>query len=164
MTTTTFKPVPPRGEPGKPGFVPEWQRVFANGFAPQLGIDGLRALRNALENNDPHLIQGATTVPPPLRVMEDEDVEAACAIVFCGWQGVGLTTVGQAEEFFARACYDCDQIMGESAACRHFLNWFDDTPRDEMRKLLLPVVRRVLSVYEQMHFDPQAAADEKEVA
>jgi len=35
--------------------------------------------------------------------------------------------------------------MGEPAACRWFLNWFDDTPRAEVRGLLLSEVNRTLA-------------------
>lgn len=63
-------------------------------------------------------------------------VEAACPIGYAGWHGDGLDTVGEVEEFFARACFEADRRMGEPAACRWLLNWIDDTPRDEMRVLL----------------------------
>ena len=54
-------------------------------------------------------------------------------------------TVGQCEEFFAKCCFEADQSLGEPAACRHFLNWFDDTPRDEMRRELLAEVELTLA-------------------
>ncbi|HXG12948.1 MAG TPA: hypothetical protein VNK04_24535, partial [Gemmataceae bacterium] len=83
--------------------------------------------------------------PPPLPCVQDWPVEAACAVTYCGWHGEGLKTVAEAEEFFARICFEVDQKMGEPAACRWFLNWFDDTPRDEMRRLLLAEVNRTLA-------------------
>ena len=46
-------------------------------------------------------------------------------------------TVGKAEEEFAKLCFNADQRLGEPAACRWLLNWFDDTPRNEMREKLL---------------------------
>ena len=72
-------------------------------------------------------------------------MEAACALGFCGWQGDELESVGQVEEFFARACFEADQRLGEPAACRWFLNWFDDTPRDHMRRDLLNEVELALA-------------------
>src|SRR5262249_42196250 len=77
--------------------------------------------------------EGATRPPPPLQCVQDWPVEAACAVGFCGWQGDGLETVAEVEEFFARVCFEIDQRLGEPAACRWFLNWFDETPRDDMR-------------------------------
>ncbi|MBX9582421.1 MAG: hypothetical protein K2X87_19125, partial [Gemmataceae bacterium] len=77
---------------------------------------------------------------------------------FCGWQGEGLESVGEVEEFFARACFEADQRLGEPAACRWFLNWFDDTPRDQMRRELLPEVDRALA--ERLPIDRIAPAAE----
>jgi hypothetical protein len=46
---------------------------------------------------------------------------------------------------FARASFEADQRLGELAGCRWFLNWFDETPRAEMRRLLLAEVNRALA-------------------
>lgn len=121
-----------------------WKHVWRNGFAPHLSVTALEALRDALRADDPRLTQGSTTTPPPLMCVQDWPVEAACALGFCGWQGEGLGTVGKVGEFFARACSEADQRLGEPAACRWFLNWFDDTPRNEMRRELLAEVEREL--------------------
>jgi hypothetical protein len=121
-----------------------WRKVWREGFAPVLSTTGLLALRRALSGDDGRLLQGSTTSPPPLMCVQDWPVEAACALGFCGWQGEGLETVGEVEEFFARACFEADQRLGEPAACRWFLNWFDDTPRDDMRRELLLEVNRTL--------------------
>ena len=51
----------------------------------------------------------------------------------------------QVEEFFAQVCFEVDKTLGEPAACRWFLNWFDDTPRAEVRGLLLSEVNRTLA-------------------
>ena len=117
-----------------------WRTIWRDGFVPVLSTRGLTALCKALETDDPRLVQGATTAPPPLMCVQDWPVEAACALGLCGWLGDGLTSVGQVEEHFARCCFEADQRMGEPAACRWFLNWFDDTPRDEMRRELLAEV------------------------
>jgi hypothetical protein len=122
-----------------------WRTVWRKGFLPNLPTTGLRALREALQNDDPRLTQGSTTTPPPLLCVQDWLVEAACALGFCGWQGEDLATVGEVEEFFARVCFEADQRLGEPAACRWFLNWFDDSPRDEMRRELLAEVERALA-------------------
>jgi hypothetical protein len=122
-----------------------WRLVWRNGFAPVLPAAGLEALAKALRDDDPRLTQGSTTTPPPLMCVQDWPTEASCAVCFAGWQGLGLQTVGQVEEFFARACFDADQKIGEPAACRWFLNWFDDTPRDRMRRELLAEVELALS-------------------
>jgi hypothetical protein len=122
-----------------------WRRVWREGLAPQLSPRALEALSVALTRDDPRLLQGATTSPPPLQCVQDWPVEAACALGFCGWQGDKLQTVAEVEEFFARACFEADQRLGEPAGCRWFLNWFDETPRAEMRRLLLAEVNRDLA-------------------
>jgi hypothetical protein len=109
-----------------------------------ISTSGLEALRDALQSDDTRLTQGSTTTPPPLMCVQDWPVEAACALGYCGWQGDNLETVGEVEEFFAKVCFEADQRLGEPAACRWFLNWFDDTPRNEMREDLLDEVERAL--------------------
>lgn len=48
-----------------------------------------------------------------------------------------LKTVGEVEEYFARVCFDADQALGEPAAVRWLLNWFDEPPREAMRPAFL---------------------------
>ncbi len=122
-----------------------WRKVWREGLAPQISTAGLEALRSALLNDDPRLLQSATTSPPPLQCVQDWPVDGACGLGYCGWQGDGLETVAEVEEYFARSCFECDQLLGEPAACRWFLNWFDETPREEMRQLLLAEVSRSLA-------------------
>lgn len=121
-----------------------WRKVWREGFAPLLNTTGLRALAEALRTDNERLIQGATTIPPALPFVQHWPVEAACVLGFCAWQGEGLETVGEVENFFAQACFEADQRLNEMAGCRHLLNWFDDTPRDEMRRELLVEVELVL--------------------
>jgi hypothetical protein len=122
-----------------------WQQVWRIGFARQISTAGLAALERALVHDDPRLVQGVTTSPPALETLGDWEVEAACAVSYCAWQGEGLATVQQAMGFFERVCREADEAMGEPAACRLFLHWFDETPRAEMRRLLLAEVRRALA-------------------
>ncbi len=134
--------------------MPAWQRVWREGFAPLLSTAGLEALREALASDDRRLLQGATTLPPPLQCVAAWPVEACCAVSYCGVADLGgfllpqenpAATVAEVEEFFYRACLYCDKRLDEPCGCRHFTGWFDDTPRDEMRKLLLAEVERTLA-------------------
>ena len=122
-----------------------WRKVWREGLAPLLSTKGLQALKRALERDDERLTQGATTTPPPMQCVLDWPVEGACVVGYSAWQGDGLETVGEVEEFFAKVCFEADQRLGEPAAVRYFLNWFDDTPRPEMRRQLLTEVVRVLN-------------------
>jgi hypothetical protein len=116
-----------------------WRTVWREGYSKCMDIDCLVALRDGLINDDIRLLQGATTKPPPLMCVMDWPVEGADAIGYAFWHGKyeGEATIGQIEEEFARAAFEADQRLGEPAACRWFLNWFDDTPREEMRRELL---------------------------
>jgi hypothetical protein len=137
-----------------------WRKVWREGLAPQLSPSALQVLQMALQSDDARLIQGATTTPPPLQCVQEWPVEAACALGFCGWQGERLETVAEVEEFFARTCFEADQRLGEPAAVRWFLNWFDDTPRVDMRRLLLTEVNRTLA--ERLATDEEPAAKDSD--
>lgn len=123
-----------------------WRTVWRNGFAKVLPLDGLVSLAEALRTDDERLIQGATTTPPPLMCVQSWPAEACCSI---GWTcfkgGTGNTTVGEVEEHFAKACFDADNLTGQPADCRWYLQWFDDTPRDEMRRELLAEVELAIA-------------------
>lgn len=123
-----------------------WKKVWRQGIVPLLGTPGLEALRLALARDDGRLIQHSTCCPPPSEIFHGEEVEGACALGFCGWQADGLDTVGEVEAFFIRTCTAADEALGEPAACRHFLHWFDETPRPDMRRQLLPEVNRALNL------------------
>ncbi len=122
-----------------------WRKVWREGIAPQLSPEALDALRDGLARDDARLLQGATTAPPPLQCVQDWPVEACCALGYGGWQGDGLETVAEVEQYFAETCFEADRLLGEPAAVRWFLNWYDETPRDEMRRLLLAEVHHTLA-------------------
>lgn len=122
----------------------KWRRVWRDGLAPLLSDSGLRALEAALVRDDPRLLQGATCTPPALDAWREQRVQGTCALSWCGWQGEGLRSVGDVEAYFHRLCDAADAVLREPAACRFFLNWYDDTPRADMRRALLAEVRRAL--------------------
>jgi len=122
-----------------------WRKVWRDGVAPLLSVEALEALRDGLRSDDSRLVQGATTQPPPLQCVQDWPVEAACALGYCGWQGEGLVTVGEVEEYFARMCFEIDQRLNEPAGCRFFLNAFDDEPRQTFFPALLGEVELALT-------------------
>lgn len=106
------------------------------------------------------MTQGSTTTPPPLLALADCPCDGTDAIGWCAWLGGQgeAKTIGEVEEYFASVCYEVDQRMGEPAACRWYLNWYDDTPRKEMRAQLLAEVGRVLR---QRYGLDTESADEK---
>src|SRR5437016_669162 len=100
----------------------KWRRIWREGLAPNLSHDGLLALQSALIQNDPRLLQGAITSPPPLEALRECAVNGTCAISYCGWQGERLHTVGEIETYFHRICDLAAIVFHEPAACRYFLN------------------------------------------
>lgn len=121
-----------------------WCRVFRDGFAPQLTTDELESLAVACETDDPRLIQGGTTTPPPLMCMQGAAVEAGCALGFVGAirnGGFGAATVGQCEQVFADLCHDAGERVGVPDACRFVLNWWDDNPRLQVFREFLSELR-----------------------
>ena len=109
-----------------------WRLVLRQGFLPQWTTSRIKEAVAALEADDRRLTQGSTTTPPPLMAVQDWPVEACDLIAFCSSDDAFSATVGDIEEGFARACFNADQTLGEPAACRWFLNWFDDEPRGEV--------------------------------
>ncbi len=122
-----------------------WRKTWREGIAPQLPTAGLEALARALADDDPALLQGATTTPPPLEALRAWPVEGACPIGLALWQGDGRQTVGAVEEAFALVCEAANAALGEEVAVRYFLNWWDDSDRAACRVELLGEVRRVLA-------------------
>lgn len=114
-----------------------WRKAWQEGILPQMDDKALLSLLHALKENNPKLIQHATTQPPSLQCVEDWDVEGACALSWLGWQGGKLLlTVGEVGEFFSRVCSHADQYLREPAGIRWFLNWYDNNPREKVFKTL----------------------------
>lgn len=129
-----------------------WQKAFRLGFAPYISTPALEALLSALENDYPSLIQGATCIPPPLQCVQDWPVEGGCGISYCAAIEAGgllIAMVSEVEETFARWCFEANSALGEPAGCRHFLNWFDETPREEMLQKLTEEVQYILTQREE---------------
>jgi hypothetical protein len=81
-------------------------------------------------------------LPEPV---SSEPVEAACLWGYCGWADLGPeATVAQVETFFAHVCFEVDQTLGEPAVCRMLLNAYDEWPRDEMVRNMLPEINLAL--------------------
>lgn len=125
----------------------KWRNVWRRGIAPQLPLAGLRALLTALVEDDPRLVQALTCVPTPLSINADRPIERACAVCFAGWNN-GIGNVGDLTEFFDETCSTADSQFDEPAKCRYFLNWFDDTPREIMRRELIPEVELAIKAQE----------------
>jgi hypothetical protein len=129
-----------------PGTPESWKRVWRVGLAPQFTVRGLEGLKLALEQDRRSLITGATMQPPPLMCNQNDQVEACCPLCYALLDGLRpeAVSVGPLEERFAEACFRADQLCGEPAVVRYFLNWVDETPREQMRRELMAEVKRNL--------------------
>lgn len=114
-----------------------WQVMFRKGFMPQWSTETLQSVRALLLADDVRIIQGKTTLPPPLLCHQDWPVEACDVIAYCSTPDAFDATVGECEEGFARACFSADNTVGEPAACKWFLDWFDLHPRPQVFAELL---------------------------
>ena len=123
-----------------------WQLAWHSGFAPQFTDAELRALAAALAADDPALLQGGTTHPPPLHVLAGEPPLKACALCLPAWRAGGVRTVGGLEDAFLRLLSGAVALTGDPGAPGYFLGWFDDTPRPAMLAQLLAEVELSLSV------------------
>lgn len=122
----------------------QWRQVWRTGIAPQLAVEHLECLMTALVEDSPRMCQGYTTKPETLQCYADFPVDQACPLGICG-MGVGLVTVEEVEEFFARIALKCDELIGVVGSVRWFTNWADDNPREEVRRELLIEVQRTLA-------------------
>jgi hypothetical protein len=122
-----------------------WRKVWRDGLVPQMSTSHLRALQRGLARDDARLVQGATSAPPPVEHVLDWPIEGACVVGYGAWQSGAVATVGELDGWFAESCLETDRRLGEPAAVRYFLNWYDDVPRDEMRRELLAEIQHELA-------------------
>lgn len=119
-----------------------WRRTWREGFSPLLSIESLEALRDALASGDARLIRGYTVFPMgPSTLLF---VEKCCPVAWTGWQGEGLETVGEINDYFARMCAEADKALGEPAACGYFTAAWDN--EEISREELLEEVNLALSM------------------
>ena len=129
-----------------------WRQVFRIGIAPSLPRTQLETLRKGLLEDDPRLIQGATTTPSPLACVAFWKADGACALGY-GFafedapdQGNSDKTVAEVEYVFSHICQVTDELLHEPGGIGYFIGFFDNTPRDKMRKLLLEEVDLALGI------------------
>ena len=107
-----------------------WQEIWINGLMPQFSKERIEALKTALRNDSPRLIQGCTFERG--RGSERQIAIGCCPVAFC-MSGIG-EPVDEVEKAFEKAdttCYDSGRLG------YLFYNWWDTTPREEAVKELL---------------------------
>jgi hypothetical protein len=125
--------------------VETWRRILREGLLRSLADDELQALRRGLADEDPALLQGMMTLPPPLECVNDWAVEGADLLAYPAWRGRGLKTVREVEEAAWALCSAIDARLGEGAA-KELLAWYDGTPRADVLAVLLGEVEREMMI------------------
>jgi hypothetical protein len=125
--------------------VETWRRILRDGLLRSLTEDELHALRRGLADDDPALLQGMMTLPPPLECLHDWPVEGADLLAYPGWRARGLVTVKEVEECAWALCSAIDARLGEGAA-KELLAWYDATPRADVLAALLGEVEREMMI------------------
>lgn len=131
-----------------------WRQCWRLGFAPHLPTKGLEALAKALREDDPALIQGESVRPNVPFDGTPKRATGACAVAYCAWSRTTRRgdMILELEQKFADICARVDNSFEYLPSTRRFLNWYDRTPRDEMRAELLPEVEMELEsrIFRQM--------------
>lgn len=134
-----------------------WRKSWRDGYGPLLSLPALEALAKALREDAPDLIQGTTTIPYP-GGYHTELCTSACAIAYAIWKGDEIDTVNKIEDEFGRICSTILCRTGTKSGHTNFLSWFDDTPRDECFRQLLPEVERSILLRKSCDLD-EAVSD-----
>jgi hypothetical protein len=115
-------------------------RMAWRAAAPLFTTGGLEALREALWADDPTLLQHETVRPIALQCFLDDKPLGACPWGYAAIKSWHLDKVSEVTLAFSRVCQAVDEATGADAGCRWFLNFVDETPREQMRLELLEEV------------------------
>ncbi len=132
--------------------LPDWKRVWREGFAPLLPAEHLMALLGALREGSPLVITKYTVMPVSIRYNFLLPAEAACPVGFCAALSLGgfkgspePATVEEVSDAFGELCHKADMALGEMGGCRFFLNAVDCWTREELAQNLGPELERELA-------------------
>jgi hypothetical protein len=136
--------------------LPPWKYAWRCGIQPLLSDDDLRMLAQALEADDPRLLQSETVFPPATPRRRDVAARSACVIGLCG-MGRGLTLSVEVDDYFSHVVAEAGVRLNDPAGASEFTRHWDEGDRDEVRRELLEEVRHNLAV-RQSRPAPRAAA------
>jgi hypothetical protein len=127
-----------------------WRRAWRDGFSPLLSAAAKECLLIGLDADDPCIVQGKTCEPPEHFANSRERIAMADALSFAGWQaGEHDGTVGGCQAYFDRLSVEAAERLGKVSDAVAFLNWYDSTPRAEMRRELADELRGELLILSQ---------------
>lgn len=125
-----------------------WRRAWEECIAPLLSTRALVALRDGLRANDARLITNRIVSPTRNDRTTPMAPLGACPIGYCGWQGEGLTTCEEVENFFGDLTFRAAALATERNSdvfVSDFVIWWDVTPREFSVPALLWVVEVTLA-------------------
>lgn len=128
----------------------EWKVAWHKGIVPQITVQGLKALRQGLINDDPNLIQGDTVnyVPHPSGYVNPTtfaSVCKACVIAYCVWKSEKSNDYQDIVGRFSTIVSHSKKLGGPEGSAIRFIAWVDRINRSEMRELLLPEVELAIA-------------------
>ena len=126
--------------------LPDWQHVFRHGLAPILSTAELLALATGLREDDPDIIQGDSTFPSPLTCNDGLKIQAGCGLCYAVWRGRELETIGDVYNAFLDVLGEANARLGNAGECGHFVRWFDEGDREQVRTELLAEVEREIGL------------------
>lgn len=117
----------------------QWQAVLRAALA-EAPDAGLVALRRALAQDSPTVIQGETCRPGWDR--PEAEVECACPLAYLAWKGKGVRRVGELEQHWARMSWELNQRFRDRHWCAVavLFAFLDDSPRHAVLAALLAEV------------------------
>jgi hypothetical protein len=118
-----------------------WRHVWRTGFLPLFSTGTLERLRKALLADSYTLLTGASFEPPALQMNMKEAVERCCPVAMAAifenqYPSIHAASVDDAEVYFAQACLEAGNRLGEHSQVRHFMNWVDEGNRHHVFKAL----------------------------
>lgn len=122
----------------------KWQVVWREELAKRLSVKQLLALRLAVLENDGRLVQGVVTHPPPLQVVAEWPIEGGCALVIGLWGMDGQVSVYEMAKRYYEMIKEADAALPVGLTIDDFLDFFDNTSREEMLKRMLGEIDVVL--------------------
>jgi hypothetical protein len=122
-----------------------WRDSWRQAVAPRLPEAGLVELADALRRDDSRLVQANGRDPDLCDGGPGGAILRADAIGYALWQGHGLTTTAGMNRRVERLVFGTDPEGRCHLSAWPFLEWYDATPRGEMRRELLAEVEREIS-------------------
>lgn len=116
------------------------EEIFEKGISPFLPLEGLIALKEAIETDSDELLQGET-----VEGTYQGKIAGCCAIAYTGWYAGFFGPCEDAIFYLDDRRAEADERLGIEDATDQFIAWYDDIPRVDLQTEFLPVVERCIN-------------------